>query len=197
MFTQTIPFTNPHGGIVIGSGGKTIHAIQHRTGCIIQAKKPEPTQGRPLPFFLIQAPHEKALNLATIEIFRLINTSMMNSEKKLREEISDMASRQQHQELVIESLKTDLFNYGDPIETPASNDQTASVEKVKKQPVTHKKTCKKVTWGKNEVRTMSHQSNIPNSIFMSVDSSDEESSDDEEENENWLNKKWDTNPGHN
>ena len=105
MYTTAIPFTNPHGGIVIGSGGKTIKAIQHQTGCFIEARKAEPASNRKFPFFLLRCHDEKAINLASIEIYRLLNTSMMNSQQSAREEIDALTQKNQHSELCIAELK--------------------------------------------------------------------------------------------
>ena len=96
-----IPFTNPHGGIVIGAGGRTLKALMTRFGCYIQAHKAQHDQNRPLPYFLVQGPHEKAVNQATIEIYRLLNTSLMNGEKKHKAEIEELGNESTHAKLLV------------------------------------------------------------------------------------------------
>ena len=99
MATAMIPFTHPHGGIVIGSGGKTIKALMGRFGCFIEAQKAQPLEGRPLPYFVVRGPHQKAVNQATIEIYRLLTTSMMNGEKKLKMENETLGSKLEHADM--------------------------------------------------------------------------------------------------
>ena len=96
-----IPFTNPHGGIVIGAGGRTLKALMTRFGCYIESHKAQHDQNRPPPYFLIQGPHEKAVNQATIEIYRLLNTSMMNGEKKLKADIEEVVNESTHAKLLV------------------------------------------------------------------------------------------------
>ena len=80
--TYTIPFRHPHGGIVIGSGGRTVKGICHDTGCKIRSMKPDRDRRKPLPYFLIEGPNEKSVNQATIRVQGLLLTSMMNAERK-------------------------------------------------------------------------------------------------------------------
>lgn len=80
--SYTIPFRHPHGGIVIGSKGRTIQQLQSDTGCTIISMKPDRDQGKHLPYFLIQGPNLKQVNLATISVLELLHHSMMNAEKK-------------------------------------------------------------------------------------------------------------------
>ena len=96
MTTATIPFSGRHGGIVIGKGGSTINGIKNRFGCNIEAKKPDHTKEQFLPYFLIEGPHLKAVNLASLEIYRLLMISYMNTEKKQKQEIEEQASELFH-----------------------------------------------------------------------------------------------------
>ena len=96
MTTAIIPFSGHHGGIVIGKGGSTINAIKNRFGCNIEAKKPDHTKEQFLPYFLIEGPHLKAVNLASLEIYRLLMISYMNSEKKQKQEIEAQTSELFH-----------------------------------------------------------------------------------------------------
>jgi len=96
----TIPFTKHHGGIVFGKGGKTLNAIKHRFQCDIQPQDPNPYYGHETSFFLIRGPHLKAVNLATIEIYRLLTISLMSSDKRLREELEEISDELNHLKLV-------------------------------------------------------------------------------------------------
>ena len=100
-YTELIPFVGHHSSIVIGKGGSTIKQLIQETGCFIKAEKPNASDGRPLPFFVVQGPHEKAVNQATIRIQRLLLNSMMRNEKKSKEETGELSQRNQFLELKV------------------------------------------------------------------------------------------------
>ena len=115
MASAMIPFTNPHGGIVIGSRRRTLNALMTRFGCNIEEHKAQYELKRPLPYFLVQGPHMKAVNQATIEIYRLLTISLMNGEKKLKTEIEELVNESTHatlsvyeREATIAELETDV-----------------------------------------------------------------------------------------
>jgi len=100
-YTELIPFVGHHSSIVIGKGGSTIKQLMRETGCFIKAEKPNASDGRPLPFFVVQGHHEKAVNQATIRIQRLLLNSMMRNEKKSKEETGELSQRNQFLELKV------------------------------------------------------------------------------------------------
>lgn len=77
-----IPFTTPHGGIVIGQKGSNIQKLQREYGCKIETKSAEPKLKRENPYFLVRAPNERDLNHLCLEIQRLLIISMMSGQKK-------------------------------------------------------------------------------------------------------------------
>jgi len=96
-FTQTIPFTGSHSSIVIGKKGATIKKLQHDSMCSIIAKKSEPENGRPLPFFLVTGQTELQVLKCSVQIQGMLMKSLSRSEKQLNvmrtameEEIADM-----------------------------------------------------------------------------------------------------------
>jgi hypothetical protein len=96
-FTQSIPFTGNHSSIVIGKKGSTIKKLQQETMCSIIAKKPEPENGRPLPFFLVTGPCELQVLKCSVQIQGMLMKSLSRSEKQLNvmctameEEIAEM-----------------------------------------------------------------------------------------------------------
>jgi len=99
--TVLIPFVGRHSSIVIGRAGSTIKQLMRETGCFIKAEKPNASAGRPLPFFVVQGPHEKAVNQATIRIQRLLMNSMMNSFKVYKDETEQLSERNQFLELKV------------------------------------------------------------------------------------------------
>ena len=82
MSSFSIPFRYPHGGIVIGRGGNTVKGIAAKTGTRITTHKADHARKLPLPYFLVEGPHQKAVNEATIQIQSLLLTSMMNAENQ-------------------------------------------------------------------------------------------------------------------
>jgi hypothetical protein len=91
-YTQAIPYTGRHGAIVVGRNGVAIQGIQREFGCKITSKKPEPDQGRPVPYFLIESDDVLKVSLAAIRVLTLINTSLSRSEKQLRTENEELKS---------------------------------------------------------------------------------------------------------
>jgi len=85
-YTQAIPYTGHHGAIVVGKKGVAIRGLQQEFGCKITSKKPEPDQGRPVPYFLIEGDDILKVSQAAIRVLTLINTSLSRSEKQLRTE---------------------------------------------------------------------------------------------------------------
>ena len=81
-FVSLIPFTTPHGGIVIGQKASNIQKLQREYGCKIETKSADPEHKRENPYFLVRAPNEQALNHVCLEIQRLLIISMMRGEKK-------------------------------------------------------------------------------------------------------------------
>jgi len=49
--TRNFPINERHVGFVIGKKGTTIKMIKHKSGAYVQIRKPEPAQGRKLPYF--------------------------------------------------------------------------------------------------------------------------------------------------
>jgi len=91
-YTQTIPYTGHHGGIVVGKKGAAIIGLQQEFGCKITSKKPEPDNRRPVPYFLIEGHDLNKVCLAAIRVLTLINTSLSRSENKLRKENDELKS---------------------------------------------------------------------------------------------------------
>jgi hypothetical protein len=113
-----IPYSGYHGAIVIGKGRSTINQLMTETGCFIQEKQPEIEYGRPTAYFYVEAPHEKALNQATIRIQRLLINSMMRNDKKLKSETEALGQENQHLQLIIANLELETqsatpTNYSD------------------------------------------------------------------------------------
>jgi hypothetical protein len=59
---------------VIGKKGQTIRSLQQQFGCTITANKPNPSQGLPDPYFLIQG-NEQQVNLAEEKILLILSKS--------------------------------------------------------------------------------------------------------------------------
>ena len=91
-YTQSIPYTGHHGGIVVGKKGAAIIGLQQEFGCKITSKKPEPDNRRPVPYFLIEGHDLNKVCLAAIRVLTLINTSLSRSENKLRKENDELKS---------------------------------------------------------------------------------------------------------
>ena len=96
-FNQLIPFTGNHGSIVIGKKGATINKLQRESGCLIVAKKSEPENDRPLPFFLVEGQNELDVLKCSIQIQGMLMKSLSRTEKQLNiirtameEEIAEM-----------------------------------------------------------------------------------------------------------
>ena len=49
--TRYFPINDRHVGFVIGKQGTTIKMIKHKSGAYVQIRKPDPAQGRNLPYF--------------------------------------------------------------------------------------------------------------------------------------------------
>ena len=49
--TRYFPINDRHVGFVIGKKGATIKMIKHKSGAYVQIRKPEPAEGRNLPYF--------------------------------------------------------------------------------------------------------------------------------------------------
>lgn len=104
-----IPYTRPHGGIVIGKGGHHIKHLSEKMGCVITSKQAEPERKRFKPYFLIEGFNERSIFMATIYIQGLLLESMTNTEQTQRSEINVMAQQNQHLNLLIaqkEEIKT-------------------------------------------------------------------------------------------
>jgi len=84
-YVTLIPFTTPHGGIVIGQKGSNIRKLQREFGCKIETKSAEPEYNRENPYFLVRAPNERDLNHVCLEIQRQLIISMMSDQKKTTE----------------------------------------------------------------------------------------------------------------
>ena len=91
-YTQAIPYTGRHGAIVVGKKGVAIRGLQEEFGCKITSEKPEPENGRPVPYFLIEGQDSIRVLLASIRVLTLINTSLSRSEKQLRKENEEFKS---------------------------------------------------------------------------------------------------------
>ena len=79
-----IPFVGNHSSIVIGSKGKCIYSLQQEFGVNIRAMKADPTQDRPVPYFLIEG-NERSVLFAALKVHSLLSLSMSRSEKQLKE----------------------------------------------------------------------------------------------------------------
>jgi hypothetical protein len=84
-YTQAIPYTGRHGAIVVGKKHAARLALQEEFGCKITSKTPEPENGRPVPYFLIEGQDSINVLLASIRVLTLINTSLSRSEKQMGE----------------------------------------------------------------------------------------------------------------
>jgi hypothetical protein len=105
-----IPYTRPHGGIVIGKGGHHIQFLSQQMRCQITSKNAEPERKRFKPYFLIEGYNEKDILMATIHIQGLLMESMMQMDQKQKTEINDLGQQTQHFNLIIsdrdEQIKT-------------------------------------------------------------------------------------------
>jgi hypothetical protein len=132
-YTELIPFVGHHSSIVIGKGGSTIQQLMRETGCFIKAEKPNASAGRPLPFFAVQGPHEKAVNQATIRIQRLLMKSMMRHEKKYKDETGELSQRNQFLELKVaddEENRADSDAEADGCTDSVGNENDLWIEKL-------------------------------------------------------------------
>ena len=84
-----IPFSANHGSIVIGSKGKCIRSLEHEFQVSIRTMKADPSQDRPLPYFLIEG-GERSVLFACLKVYSLLNTSMGRREKELKAEKSQL-----------------------------------------------------------------------------------------------------------
>ena len=89
-YVTLIPFTTPHGGIVIGKKGSHIQKLQIEYRCKIETKSEEPEHKRENPYFLVRAPNERDLNHVCLEIQRLLIISMMGGQKKMTEKVNTL-----------------------------------------------------------------------------------------------------------
>jgi hypothetical protein len=109
-FWKMIPYTRPHGGIVIGKGGHHIQYLSQQMGCQITSKNAEPERKRFKPYFLIEGYNEKDILMATIHIQGLLMESMMQMDQKQKTEINDLGQQTQHFNLIVserdEQIKT-------------------------------------------------------------------------------------------
>ena len=78
-----IPFVGNHSSIVIGAKGKCIRSLQQEFGVTICAMKADPTQDRPVPYFLIEG-DERSVLFASLKVHSLLSLSMSRSEKELK-----------------------------------------------------------------------------------------------------------------
>ena len=96
-----IPYTRPHGGIVIGTGGHHIRFLSLTMGCQITAKPAQPERKRFKPYFLIEGFNERSIFMATIHIQGLLLESMTKMDETQRSEINDIGQQNQHLNLLI------------------------------------------------------------------------------------------------
>ena len=122
-----VPFMKPHGGIVIGKQASNIARLQKKFGCKIETQTAQPTAGRPLPYFLVRGATERQVNHACLEIYKLLNTSMMNSDKKNKSEIQQLAQEggshqaemfEKDQQIEELKLEVDFVDYETSIGVP-------------------------------------------------------------------------------
>ena len=145
-YTELIPFVGRHSSIVIGKGGNTIKQLMRETGCFIKAEKPNASEGRPLPFFVVEGPHEKAVNQATIRIQRLLMNSMIRNEKKYNDENRELSERNQFLELKIADIEENGSDIG--AETNDSDSEDEDEIKVSMGPPSNGKQKKHVRFKK-------------------------------------------------
>ena len=111
-YVTLIPFTTPHGGIVIGKKGSHIQKLQIEYRCKIETKSEEPEHKRENPYFLVRAPNERDLNHVCLEIQRLLIISMMGGQNKMTEKVNTLEVAAAHHrveiDLVISELKKEL-----------------------------------------------------------------------------------------
>ena len=112
-FWKMIPYTRPHGGIVIGKGGHHIKQLAQQFGCFITSKRSEPERKRFNPYFLIEGYNERSVFMATIHIQGLLLESMTKIHETYRSEISDLGQKNQHLNLVIAEKENSLNNVND------------------------------------------------------------------------------------
>ena len=161
----TVPFTKHHGGIVFGKGGKTLNAIQHRFQCDIQPQDPNPSYGHETSFFLIRGPHLKAVNLATIEIYRLLTISLMSSDKRLREELEEISDELNHLKLV---------NSEKQFQSPEQSSESTKIPEKPKKVV-----IKRITKKKSRPAPLVLSPDEKKPMMLAPCTDDEESSDEE------------------
>ena len=104
-FWKMIPYTRPHGGIVIGKGGHHIKHLAHTFGCFITSKRSEPERKRFKPYFLIEGYNERSVFMATMHIQELLLESMTKIQETYRSELNDIGQQNQHLNLVIAEKK--------------------------------------------------------------------------------------------
>ena len=104
-FWKMIPYTRPHGGIVIGKGGHHIKHLAHTFGCFITSKRSEPERKRFKPYFLIEGYNERSVFMATMHIQELLLESMTKIQETYRSELNDLGQQNQHLNLVIAEKK--------------------------------------------------------------------------------------------
>lgn len=166
-YTELIPFVGHHSSIVIGKGGSTIKQLMRETGCFIKAEKPNASANRPLPFFVVQGPNEKAVNQATIRIQRLLMNSMMRNEKKYKDETSELSQRNQFLELKVADIDEngrDSDEEADACTTSVGNEKDRWIEKL----------TRKVTEKDQEIEQLKKEvAELTNVLYDSDDDEDD------------------------
>jgi hypothetical protein len=112
-FWKMIPYTRPHGGIVIGKGGHHIQHLSRQMGCMITAKNAEPERKRFKPYFLIEGYNERAIFMATIQIQSLLMESMATMGQKQHMEITDLGQQNQHLNLEVADKALQIKQLGE------------------------------------------------------------------------------------
>ena len=107
-YVTMIPFTKPHGGIVIGKKGSHIQKLQIEYRCKIETKSEEPEHKRENPYFLVRAPNERDLNHVCLEIQRLLIISMMGGQKKMTEKVNTLEVAAAHHRVEIDRVISEL-----------------------------------------------------------------------------------------
>ena len=98
---KMIPYTRPHGGIVIGKGGHHIQHLSRQMGCLITSKRAEPERKRFKPYFLLEGYDERAIFMAAMRIQELLMESMMAMEQKQTSLITEIGQQNQHLNLAV------------------------------------------------------------------------------------------------
>ena len=98
---KMIPYTRPHGGIVIGKGGHHIKFLSQQMGCQITTKRAEPERKRFKPYFLIEGYNERSIFMAAMKIQELLMESMMTMDQKRISDINDLGQQNQYLNLVV------------------------------------------------------------------------------------------------